>query len=264
MYIDFVDHDTIMTDREGVFLDIDQVRSFSTKEGERMASKKELLGRITGFQGLSDGDLEKLSQIAIHQRHKKGNRIFCDGEDGKGFFVVARGQVKVYKMSPEGKEVILHVCGPGDQFGQAAIFGSRKYPAWAESLCECDLLLFPEEPFLALIKEDPHIAISIFYDLSLKLRQLTSQIESLALKEVPGRLASYLIYLAEEQKNPGAVTLDTSKYQLASMLGTTPETLSRILSDMADRELIRVDRRDITLLNHDLLIQLAAQGRYEV
>lgn len=229
-----------------------------------MASKKELLSRITGFQGLSDGDLEKLSLIAIHQRHVKGSRIFSDGESGRGFFVVARGQVKVYKMSPEGKEIILHVCGPGDQFGQAAIFGSRKYPAWAESLCECELLLFPEEPFLNLIKDDPHIAISIFHDLSLKLRQLTSQVEGLALKEVPGRLASYLIYLAERQKNPGAVTLDTSKQQLASMLGTTPETLSRILSDMAERELIRVDRRDITLLNHDLLIQLSEQGRYDI
>ncbi|SMG26166.1 Crp/Fnr family transcriptional regulator [Dethiosulfovibrio salsuginis] len=227
-----------------------------------MEDRKSLLTVIAGFQGLDREDLEKLRAIIVQGEHKKGDLIFSDGQEGRGFFAVLRGQVKVYKMSPEGKEVILHVCGPGDQFGQAAMFGNQRYPAWAEALCASTVALFPGESFLELIGRYPHIALAMFQDLSSKLRQLTSQVEGLALKEVPGRLASYLVYLAEEQKSPGSIVLDTSKYQLASILGTTPETLSRILSDMTERNLITVDRREITLLDHDYIIQLAKQGRY--
>lgn len=228
-----------------------------------MVEKGKILSRIAGFQSLNEDDLTKLTSIAVSKSYEKGERVFCDGELGAGFFIVEKGQIKVFKMSTEGKEVILHICGPGDPFGQVAMFGDQRYPAWAEALCKSTLLLFPREAFLRLIEGKPQIAMSMFYDLSLKLRQLTSQVESLALKEVPGRLASYLIYLAEGQKNPGAVTLDTSKSQLASMLGTTPETLSRILSDMASRGLIETDRRDITLLDQKSLIKLAYEGRYE-
>lgn len=227
-----------------------------------MEDKKTLLTVIAGFQNLNREDLEKLRSITVQGDYKKGDLIFSDGQSGRGFFAVLRGQIKVYKMSSEGKEVILHICGPGDQFGQAAIFGDQRYPAWAEALCTSTVILFPGESFLELIGRYPHIALAMFQDLSSKLRQLTSQVEGLALKEVPGRLASYLIYLAEEQRTPGAVTLDTSKSQLASMLGTTPETLSRILSDMTERNLISVDRREITLLDHDYITQLANQGRY--
>jgi CRP/FNR family transcriptional regulator len=97
--------------------------------------------------------------------------------------------------------------------------------------------------------------------LSMRLRQFTAQIESLSLKEVPGRLASYLILLSEEHKNTVMVTLSISKGQLASLLGTIPETMSRILAKMSSMNLIRVNGRDIRLLDMEGLRDLAESGK---
>lgn len=225
---------------------------------------KEVRATLTGFDGLSGEDMKKVMAIAVVRKCAKKERLFSDGERGSGFFVVVKGRVKVLKISPEGKEVILHICGPGDHLGQVAIFAGHSYPASAEALTACELLFFPRRAIVDLIGREPQLALNMLAVLSARLRQLTTQVESLALKEVPGRLASYLIYLAEERKSPGAVTLDTSKGQIASMLGTTPETLSRIFADMADRGLVDVDRREVTLLDQEGLQRLAEQGRYDL
>jgi CRP/FNR family transcriptional regulator len=97
--------------------------------------------------------------------------------------------------------------------------------------------------------------------LSMRLRQFTVQIENLSLKEVPGRLASYLIYLADEQGGQDHVTLKISKAQLASLLGTVPETLSRILARMTGQHLIEVTGRDIRLVNRRGLENLSGHGK---
>ena len=98
--------------------------------------------------------------------------------------------------------------------------------------------------------------------LSKRLRQFTVQIENLSLKEVPGRLASYLLYMADEQGSTNLITLNISKGQLASLLGTIPETLSRIFAKMADQDLIQVDGRDIKLIDLIGLEELAEHGKY--
>lgn len=227
-----------------------------------MKKSGDILARVPGFRGLPPEDLEKIESIAIVRTYRKGEVIFSEEDDGDGFFVVAKGRVKVLKVSPEGREVILHVCGVGDHFGQVAVYAGRTFPAGAEALAQSELLFFPRQAFLELIGREPNVALSMLSVLSIRLRELTMQVENLALKEVPGRLASYLLYLAEKQNDRERVTLDTSKAHLASMLGTTPETLSRILSDMAVRGLIGVDRREVTLRDSAALEDLAEQGRY--
>ena len=99
--------------------------------------------------------------------------------------------------------------------------------------------------------------------LSMRLRQFTIQIENLSLKEVPGRLASYLIYLADEQQTDDLVSLTISKGQLASLLGTIPETLSRILAKMNKQNLIEVSGRNIKLFNRSDLEELAEHGKLQ-
>ena len=223
---------------------------------------KKILATLPGFDGLAKEELDKVFAIAVTKKHEKKELLFSDGERGAGFFVIVRGRVKVLKVSPEGKEVILHLCGPGDHIGQVAIFAGHAYPASAETLTDCDLLFFPRQAMIDLIGREPQLALSLLAVLSARLRQLTNQVESLALKEVPGRLAAYLLYLAEERETPGTVTLDTSKVHLASMLGTTPETLSRIFADMVERGLVGVDRREVTLLDQEGLQRLAERGKY--
>ncbi len=117
------------------------------------------------------------------------------------------------------------------------------------------MLFFPRQKFIDLINSTPSLALSMLAVLSMRLRRFAAQIESLSLKEVPARLAAHLIYLAEEQKNTNAVTLEIPKGQLASLLGTSPETLSRIFAKMSGEGLIKVSGKKIELLCYDKLLE---------
>jgi len=124
-------------------------------------------------------------------------------------------------------------------------------------------LFYPRQAIVELITANPSIALNMLSVLSLRLRQFTVQGENLSLKEVPGRLAAYLLMLSIEQDQKDAITLKISKTQLAGLLGTIPETLSRILNKMAGKTLIDVQGRQIKLLDVDGLEFLAQNGRLE-
>lgn len=221
----------------------------------------DIINKIPAFNGLSDDQLNKIKSIAVDRRIDKGEIIFSEGDEGNGFYVVVDGQVKIFKLSPEGKEHILHIFGPGDPVGEVAVFAGRSFPANADAITAARLLFFPRSAFIDLISANPSLAMKMLAVLSMRLRRFTIQIENLSLKEVPGRLASYLIVLSEEQRNEEAVTLPISKGQLASLLGTIPETLSRIFAKMSAQELIRVEGRRIRLLDRPGLEEVSEQGR---
>ena len=187
--------------------------------------------------------------------------IFSEGDEGYGFYVVAKGMVKIYKVSPEGKEQILHIFGQGEPFGEVPVFSGSAFPANAQAIEKCSLIFFPRDTFVQFISENIPVVLNILGLLSMRLRQFTVQIENLSLKDVPGRLAGYLLFLAEEQQNEDIVQLNISKGQLASLLGTIPETLSRIFSKMNDIELIEVKGRNIKILDSDGMEDLAEHGK---
>ena len=134
-------------------------------------------------------------------------------------------------------------------------------PANAQTLSKTRILLFPRSAFVDLITANPSLALNLLAIMSKKLRQFAAQIENLSLKEIPARLASYLIYLAEEQGTEDAVKLNVSKGQLASLLGTIPETLSRIFAKLSGQNLIRVEGPRISLLDRQGLEDLAEHGK---
>lgn len=212
---------------------------------KKMTAAKEIIAKSILFSGLPDEELEKIAAITIPKTFGRGESIFFEGDEGNGFYMVAEGRVKIFKMSLEGKEQILHIFGPGEPFGEVPVFHGQPFPANAMSLVKSKLLFFPRKEFVDLVTENPSLALNLLAMLSLRLRRFANQIESLSLKEVPGRLAAYLVYLAEEQGSTKQVTLDIPKGQLASLLGTIPETLSRIFSKMTDEGLIRVEGRTI-------------------
>jgi CRP/FNR family transcriptional regulator len=174
---------------------------------------------------------------------------------------VADGRVKIYKVSSEGKEQILHIFETGQSFGEVTVFAAQQMPANAQTLAKCRLLFFPRSAFVDLITANPSLALNMLAVMSKKLRRFTIQIENLSLKEIPARLATYLIYLAEEQGSADAVTLNISKGQLASLLGTIPETLSRIFAKLSGQHLIRVQGPKITLLDRQGIEDLAEYGK---
>ena len=227
-----------------------------------MEKISDILSSIPSFSGLSETQIGEIRQIAVDRHFAKGEIIFFEGDEGNGFYVVVSGMVKVFKVSPEGKEHIMRIVTRGEPFGQVAVYAGRAFPASAQAIAKSHLLFLPRTEFVQLITQNPSLALSMLANLSMRLREFTVHVENLALKEVPGRLAAYLIHLAEEQGNEeDLVSLNISKVQLSSLLGTTPETLSRILTQMQGRGLIEVKRRDIRILDHPGLEELAAHGK---
>ncbi len=216
---------------------------------------REILKNVPLFAGLCEPDLDDLMRIVRINEHPRGELLFSEGEPAQGFFIVLDGKVKVYKLSPEGKERILHVIQPGGTFAEAAIFGEGLYPAYAEPLQVSKLLFLPKDAFLSLLRDNSRISINMIAGLSRFLRQFANQIEDLTFKDVPSRLARYLMDLSRGTKR--IIDLPISKSQLASNLGTVSETLSRTLRKLSEDDLISVAGKTVEIIDFDRLEELA-------
>ncbi|WP_028582706.1 Crp/Fnr family transcriptional regulator [Desulfogranum japonicum] len=218
-----------------------------------MVKKEEFLAQSFLFQGLEKEQLQLVAGIAVTKRYGRGQTIFLEGDPGIGFYMVASGKVKIYKMSQDGKEQILHVFGPGEPFGEVPVFHGAPFPASATALVTTETLFFPRNEFVELVTSNTSLALGMLAMLSLRLRRFATQVEHLSLKDVPARLVAHLLYLSEEQKRKDKVELEIPKGQLASLLGTSPETLSRIFARLKEDGLIRVEGKTIYLLDLQLL-----------
>ncbi|MBW2501359.1 MAG: Crp/Fnr family transcriptional regulator [Deltaproteobacteria bacterium] len=218
---------------------------------------KNSLSRVDLFNGLSSGQLDDVARIVSLRKYNNGDIVFLDGDAAVGFYMVAGGRVKVYKVSPDGKEQIMHIFGTGQPFAEVPVFAGSHYPANAEAMESSTLFFFPKKEFIRLIHENPSLAMNMLASLSQRLKHFSNLVEALSLKEVPGRLASYLLYLSDRNGSIDEFGLDITKAQLASFLGTIPETLSRIFAKMGSRELARIDGPHIVILDREGLEDLA-------
>lgn len=216
------------------------------------------LGRVPLFQGVPPAQIDELAMVLTDQTFGRGETIFAEGDEGRGFYILVSGQVKIYKLSLNGQEQILHMFGPGDVFAEVAVFAGNRYPAHAQAVAASRVFFFPRDTFIDLIQRNPALAMSMLATLSLRLKKFTTMIEALSLKEVPGRLATHLLLLRREAGGRDEVRLNMTKAHLASLLGTIPETLSRILKKMQQQGLIATSGRVITILDPDGLDDLAA------
>ena len=210
---------------------------------------RQVLAESELFGGMSTEHLDEIENISVLKEYGRGETIFFEGDPGNGFYMVATGRIKIYKTSMSGKEQILHIFGAGEPFGEVPVFHDQPFPANATALEKTTLIFFPRERFVELVYSMPSLVMNMLAVLSMRLRRFATQIENLSLKEVPARLAGYLLYLSVEQGDTNQVTLDISKGQLASLLGTIPETLSRIFAKMSDEGLIKVEGKQISLLD---------------
>ena len=209
------------------------------------------------FKGLPASDFEELALIGQEQECKRGQIIFHEGDVGSGFYVVSSGMVKIFKISLEGKEQILHILGPGEPFAEVALFAGSSYPANAMAIEKSKVVFFPRQAFSDLISRHPSLALNMLATLSFRLRQFAHMVEAISLKEVPGRLAAYLLLENEESETKGEIRLPIAKSQLASLLGTIPETLSRIFAKMVKQEFIKTKGSTVIVLDHEGLQELA-------
>ena len=209
---------------------------------------------------MCDEHLEKIEDIASTLEFKSQEIIFHEGDKGDGFYMVEKGRIKVFKLSFEGKEQILHIYGPGHLFGEVPAFSGKNFPASSMALEKTRIIFLPRDKFVHLITDTPGLSMNLLADLSMRLREFTVQIENLSLKEVPARLAAYIITLSNEQKNSNKVVLPISKAQLSNLIGTTPETVSRIFKKMMAAALIDVQTKTIIIKDMDGLADLSESG----
>jgi len=226
-----------------------------------MKKARDILIKSQLFGGLPQEHITEIEKIVVDRHFNKGDVVFYDGDEGSGFYLVVAGIVSVYKLSPDGKEQILHIVKECDTIGAVPVFSGKSFPANARAISKCHLLFFDRKKFIQLITNKPTLTMNILALLSMRLREFTIQVENLSLKEIPGRLASYLLYLSQEQGNKDLIKLNISKVQLANLLGTGPESLSRALGNMKSKKLIEEKGANIRLINRSLLEELAEKGK---
>jgi CRP/FNR family transcriptional regulator len=215
------------------------------------------LSQTMMFQDLSVEQLAEIAKRAIAQSYNKGDVIFHQGDEGIGFFVVKSGRVKVFKVSGDGKEQILHIFSRGDHFAEVPAFDGDCFPASAAAIEKSEVLFFPRQAFLQLLENQPKLAINLLKSFARHLRLFSHLVDNLALREVPSRLASYLLSLSERFDDAQTVELDLPKGQLAAKLGTIPETLSRVFSKLSREGAIAVDGSQVKLRDRNRLNDLA-------
>lgn len=217
---------------------------------------RDTLKRLFHFRLLNESQLDALAAISSIQKYRAGELIFSQGEEAGAFYIVLGGKVQIYKISREGKEMILHLFGPGDIFAEVPIFsGIPKYPA--NSLCteETEVMAIQGKAFQSLVQESPDIALSLLSVFAQRLHKFSEIIEDLSLRTVDSRLAKYLLSVSEN--SPDKAVIYIHKKTLASILGTIPETLSRTFKKLAEKGLIQVDENRIHLIDRDQLISIA-------
>ncbi|SNB46862.1 Crp/Fnr family transcriptional regulator [Geobacter sp. DSM 9736] len=216
------------------------------------------------FAGLEDEHLEELSAIATRRTVARGETLFSEGEPATGFYLLASGSIKLCKISPDGKEKVLHFVHPAETFAEAAFFGDGRYPAEARATERSEALLFPREPFMGLLERNPKFSLNLIVSLSLLLRRFARQIEELSFAEVPNRLASYLVELAGRKsttyQGKTYFDLDMKKGELASRLGTVSETLSRAFRKLKEEGVLEMEGSHVIVLDMARLKMLSGGG----
>ncbi|MFK3741463.1 Crp/Fnr family transcriptional regulator [Massilia sp. TN1-12] len=205
------------------------------------------LRRLPLFSDLGEDELRAIGARASELHVARGGAIFERGDPCRGFHTVLYGQVKLGFISPHGDEKVVEILGPGKSFGEAVMFIDKPYIVGATALEDCLLLHVEKEAIFAQLERSPAFARHMLAGMSRRLHGLVSDVEAYTLHSGTQRLVGYL--LKDGPASGETVRLGVSKRLVASRLNITPEYLSRVLHDLARRQLVRVDGREIEILD---------------
>lgn len=193
--------------------------------------------------------------------------LFQHGDSYRGFYLMIEGTAHIYRLSPEGRMLVLHVVRPGESFSEVPLFEGLEnptYPATAETLTDSTLLFFPAEEFLSFIDAHPRAALHMLGQMAKRLRSTVRQLDAVSLQDVQERLARHLVKqvptVPDDPETPPTVEIDIPKSVLAAELGTVPETLSRALRSLEEKDLIRSEDSEIALTDVQGLRRLSYEG----
>jgi CRP-like cAMP-binding protein len=217
----------------------------------------EVLRKASLFEGLDEAHLLEVISRARRKRLEGNQTLFLEGDKAQGLYMVIQGRVKVFKMSPKGREQTLMIMGPGEPVGEVAVLSGEAYPASAETLEPSETLYIPRQAFLDLVTREPEVAMRLLAALSARLRSFASLIEDLSLRDVSERLAAHLLSLATEGSSEQTIDLKVSKTQLSAAVGTVPETLSRAFQQLSRAGAVETSGRRVHIKDRAILERLA-------
>jgi CRP-like cAMP-binding protein len=233
-------------------------------QAERQRGTNVLEGVIANLPMFRQAPRQNLAELARHARSlhvHRGTAVCRRGDPMPGFYALAYGMVKLALRTDAGEEKVLRLVGPGETFGEAVMFLEKPCPVDAIALADSLLVVLPAEPVFALLERDPRFARSLIASLSQRMHGLIADVEAAALRGGLQRVAAYLDAHAERGDDGAAqVRLPTTKTVIASHLGVTKETFSRLLRELAKLGLITVARREIALLDRARLAEIARNG----
>lgn len=217
----------------------------------------QIIKQIPFFSGLPEQDLTNIAQIATERHYPKGAPIFSEGEPGNYFYFVKYGKVKVFRTYEDGKEHIVHILGEGDIFGEASLFNNIDYPASASAYEDSSIGIIRNADMEKLIKENSELSLRLIKLMSRKLIFAQQKIRDLTFNDVFSRTASQIFKLSADygRKTNRGILVDVSvtRQELADMVGTTRETVSRVISRLKKDKSIDEEHDRLLIINENKL-----------
>lgn len=211
--------------------------------------------KIPFFSLLTEKELKLIDKITSEKEYKKGEYIFLEGDTGDKFYIIKEGQVKLTKMIKNGDEQILNIFSSHDIIAEIVAFDKGNYPASAITMTDSKIIIFDQSELESLILKHPSIGVKLLREMSSRLRHAQKNVRDLALKDSSERVAGLLIFLAEKygQQKKDKIILDISltQQELASMIGSSRETVSRVLGQFESESLIKTSRKKIIIYKLD-------------
>src|SRR5258708_17193324 len=213
--------------------------------------ERELLRTVPLFSELSDADIASLGRLATRRKFPKDTVVFFENEEGDFFFMSLEGRIKVTILGDDGREIILSVLGPGDFFGEMALLDNEPRSATAIAVEESELLSLHRTDFQSTLSDNRAITTALIRVLTARLRHANHQISTLALLDVYGRVARVILDMARDEGKrlkDGRIAFRRATHQeIANRIGTTRETVTRMLKDLERQALIQVEGKEIVV-----------------
>src|SRR5215475_9305062 len=215
------------------------------------SSTEAILRKTALFESLTDNEMQALAARATRKRFQKDEELFAEGDPCSGLYLVAAGKVRIFKLSPSGREQILAVEGPGSSFAELPVFDGGNYPAAASAVEDTEVLFVSRKDFQNFCREHPDVALKVIAVVGSRLRRLVGIIEELSFTTVRQRLIAVILRLAQashtRSKAGVHIELEKSHQDLAAELGTVRELVSRNLSRLEAEGFLKVEGRKIVV-----------------
>jgi CRP/FNR family cyclic AMP-dependent transcriptional regulator len=212
---------------------------------------QELLRTVPIFSELADSDISSLAKLSSRRRYPKDTVVFFENEEGDSFFMILEGRIKVTILGDDGREVILSMLGAGDFFGEMALLDNEPRSATAIAVEETELLSLNRTDFQTVLTDNRSITTALIKILTARLRRANHQISTLALLDVYGRVARVIVDMAREEGRrlrDGRIAFRRATHQeIANRIGTTRETVTRMLKDLERQGLIHIEGKEIVV-----------------